>query len=138
VSGSFFAAVVDGSIPAPECAKTLGLAIVGHDAEAHSVTLMFEGRPQFTNPVGNIQGGFLAAMLDDAMGLAVASTLAVGQFAPTLTLSVQFHRPAKVGSLRGVGHVVTRGSAICQLRGELFQDDRLVASATATAVVRTT
>jgi uncharacterized protein (TIGR00369 family) len=135
---SFFQAVLDGRIAAPECAKTLGLAIVGHDAETRTVTVTFEGRAQFTNPVGNLQGGFLAAMLDDTMGLAVASTLEVGEFAPTLNLAVQFHRPAKVGPLRATGIVVARGSAICQLRGELFQHDRLVASATATAIVRAT
>lgn len=135
---SFFKAVADGRISPPECAKTLGLSIVAHDPDAQTVTLAFEGRAQFTNPVGNIQGGFLTAMLDDTMGLAVASTLEVGQFAPTLNLAVQFHRPAKIGPIRATGYVVTRGSEICQLRGELFQNDRLVATATATAIVRTT
>jgi uncharacterized protein (TIGR00369 family) len=133
---SVFQAVLDGRIAAPECARTLGLAIVGHDAATRTVTVTFEGRAHFTNPIGNIQGGFLAAMLDDTMGLAVASTLEVGQFAPTLNLAVQFHRPAQVGALRAIGTVVNRGSQVCQLRGELFQNDRLVASATATAIVR--
>jgi uncharacterized protein (TIGR00369 family) len=83
-----------------------------------------------------VQGGFLAAMLDDTMGPALTATLDAGEFAPTVNLNVQFHRPAKVGALRGVGRVVLRGKEICQLSSELFQNDKIVATATATAIIR--
>jgi acyl-coenzyme A thioesterase PaaI-like protein len=49
---------------------------------------------------------------------------------------VQFHRPAKAGLLAGKGRVVLRGKEICQLSGELFKNDKIVAAATATAVIR--
>jgi uncharacterized protein (TIGR00369 family) len=62
--------------------------------------------------------------------------LDAGEYAPTVNLNVQFHRPAKAGSLRSVGRVVLRGKEICQLSGELFQNDKIVATATATAVIR--
>ena len=127
MSQRFFEAIASEQIEPPECAKTLGLTIIGHDLEAHRVELEFEGKPAFANPIGIVQGGFLSAMLDDCMG-----------FAPTLALNVQFHRPAKIGRLQGVGRVTKLGKDIFHLAGELFQDGKLVASATATAMVRTT
>jgi acyl-coenzyme A thioesterase PaaI-like protein len=49
---------------------------------------------------------------------------------------VSFARPARVGTLLGKGRIVRRGKEICLLAGELYQDGELVASATATAIVR--
>lgn len=132
----FFEAIAAGKIQPPECAKTLGLDIIAYDLDAHTVELSFEGKPEFANPIGIVQGGFLSAMLDDCMGLASATFLNLGQFAPTLAINVQFHRPAKIGKLRGTGRVTKPGKDILHLAGELFQDDKLVAAATATAMVR--
>lgn len=133
---SFFWRIMCGEAPPPKCADTLGIVFLNVDAEAGSIEVQFEGRSEFTNPVGNIQGGFLAAMLDDTMGPALSAMLDEGQFAPTLNLNVSFHRPAKVGRLIGRGRVVKRGRDICFLAGELYQDEQLVASATATAMIR--
>ncbi|WP_414718793.1 PaaI family thioesterase [Undibacterium sp.] len=58
------------------------------------------------------------------------------EFAPTLNLNISFHRPAGVGQLIGKGRVVKRGKDICFLAGELYQEGALVASATATAIIR--
>jgi uncharacterized protein (TIGR00369 family) len=133
---SFFWKMVDGRLPAPACAKTLGLEFVAIDGERGAAEVKFEARAEFLNPAGNVQGGFLAAMLDDTMGPALTATLDAGEFAPTVNLNVQFHRPAKVGALIGVGRVVLRGKEVCQLSGELLQNDKIVATATATAVIR--
>lgn len=84
--------------------------------------------------MGSIQGGFLAAMLDDTLGPALVATLGPGEFAPTLDLTVQFLRPAKPGTLTGTGRVVHRGGSIAFLAGELADGSgRPVATATATA-----
>jgi uncharacterized protein (TIGR00369 family) len=133
---AFFWQFMEGRLPPPPAALTLGAKVVAVDGEAGTIEMEFEGKPEFANPVGHIQGGFLAAMLDDTMGPAVSATLGAGEFAPTLNLNVQFHRPAKAGKLKGVGRVVMRGSGICHLAAELFQNDKLVASATATATIR--
>jgi uncharacterized protein (TIGR00369 family) len=133
---AFFWQFMEGRLPPPQSAATLGARIVTVDGDAGTVEVEFEGKPEFTNPVGHIQGGFLAAMLDDTMGPAVSATLGAREFAPTLNLSVQFHRPAKVGKFRGLGRVVMRGNEICHLAAELLQGDKVVASATATATIR--
>ena len=133
---SFFWQIQDGKLPPPKCAETLGISIKQVDAEAGTIEVEFQGKPEFTNPAGNIQGGFLAAMLDDTMGPALASTLAKGEFAPTLNLNVSFARAAKVGAIQGRGRVLKRGKEVCFLAAELHQDGELVASATATAIIR--
>ena len=133
---AFFWKIMAGELPPPGAAATLGVVFKQVDADAGTIEVEFQGRQEFTNPAGNIQGGFLAAMLDDTMGPALAATLAQGQFAPTLNLNISYHRPAVVGTFLGKGRVVKRGKDICFLAGELYQQGELIASATATAVVR--
>lgn len=133
---SFFWKIADGRLPPPECAKTLGLKFLTIDGERGTIEVEFQAKPEFLNPAGNVQGGFLAAMLDDTMGTALSATLDAGVFAPTVGLNVQFHRPAKLGPLIGKGRVAMRGREISHLSGELFQNDKIVATATATATVR--
>jgi len=133
---AFFWQVRDGKLPPPRVAATLGMVITKVSAEDGVVEADFEGKPEFTNPVGNVQGGILAAMLDDTMGPALACQLRAGEFAPTLNLNISFLKPAKPGRLRGIGRVVRRGRDVCNLSGELYQGDELVATATATALIR--
>ncbi len=70
---SFFWKMMDGQLPPPASAKTLGIEFVAIDGEHGTIEVKFEARPEFLNPMGNVQGGFLAAMLDDTMGPAQLS-----------------------------------------------------------------
>ena len=98
------------------------------------IRVQFEATRDFTNPMGNVQGGFLAAMLDDTLGPALATTFEEHEFAPTLELKVSFLRPAKPGPLVGTGRVVHRGGSVAFLEGELHDTaGDLIATATATA-----
>jgi uncharacterized protein (TIGR00369 family) len=133
---SFFWKMADGRIPAPPCAKTLGLEFVEIDGERGTIETRFEAAEILLNPAGNVQGGFLAAMLDDTMGTALSATLDLGQFAPTVNLNVQFHRPARLGALKGLGRVVMRGREMCHGSAELWQNDKVIATATGTFVIR--
>ena len=133
---AFFWKIMRNELPPPRVAETLGIRFLSVDGEAGVVEVEFQARPEFTNPAGNIQGGFLAAMLDDTMGPALSATLAAGQFAPTLNLNVSFQRPAVVGTLVGKGRVVRKGKDVCFLAAELYQGGQQVASATATAIIR--
>lgn len=123
-------------MPAPECAKTLGFELLNYAPDTQEIHVAFKGSEAFTNPAGNIQGGFISAMLDDTLGPALVFSLPPTQFAPTLELKTQFIKAAKPGRLEGRGRVVSRGKQICFLEGELFQGTTLVARATATAIVR--
>ncbi|MEZ5230233.1 MAG: PaaI family thioesterase [Acidimicrobiales bacterium] len=133
---NFFQRVQDGELPRPPAADTLGWSLRNLDTTAGTIEVGFEASPAFTNPVGHVQGGFLAAMLDDTLGPALVATLDDEQFAPTLDLQVQFLRPAHPGTLIGHGRVVRRGGRIAHLAGELRDaGGRVVATATATAMI---
>ena len=133
---AFFWKIMRGETPPPRAAETLGISFKNIDHDAGTIEVQFEGKPEFTNPAGNIQGGFLAAMLDDTMGPALAATLAEGEFAPTLNLNVSFEKSARPGVLVGKARILKKGRDVCFLAGELYQDGDLVASATATALIR--
>ena len=126
-----------GRIPPPPSAVMFGWELVSVDADQGTIEVAFSAGEQFVNPAGVIQGGFLAAMLDETLGPALVATLPEGQFAPTLDLHVQFLRPARPGRLYGRGRVVQRGEHVCFVAGELLDPvGRLVAVATATARIQ--
>jgi uncharacterized protein (TIGR00369 family) len=126
-----------GRVPPPPAAVTLGWQLVQVDPDAGTIDVTFDADQRFLNPAGVIQGGFLAAMLDDTLGPALVATLPAGHFAPTLDLHVQFLRPALPGRIHGHGQIVHRGRDICFLTGTLADDsERILATATATARIR--
>jgi uncharacterized protein (TIGR00369 family) len=134
-SGPFWDAI-EGRAPAPPAAVLLGWELSWVAPERGEIEVFFEAGQQFTNPLGHVQGGFLAAMLDDTLGPALVATLAPNEFAPTLELKVSFLRPAAPGRLVGRGRVVHRGGTIGFLAGDLFDGTGAhVASATATVRV---
>ena len=116
----------------PPSAALLGWS--ARSIEPGHVRVQYTAREEFNNPMGVVQGGFLAAMLDDAMGPALFTLLDEGQFAPTVDLKVSFLRPARAGTLVAEGRVVHRTRSIAFLEGTLATEDgTLVATATATA-----
>jgi uncharacterized protein (TIGR00369 family) len=132
-SGPFWDAV-SGRRPLPPAAATLGWELSRVAPERGEIEVIFDASDGFTNSMGSIQGGFLAAMLDDTLGPALVATLPEGQFAPTLELKVSFLRPARPSRITGTGRVVHRGGSIAFLAGELRDEaGELLATATATA-----
>jgi uncharacterized protein (TIGR00369 family) len=135
-TGPFWDAVA-GRAPAPPAAATLGWQLVCVSPDEGTIEVAFTATEAFLNPAGVVQGGFLAAMLDDTLGQALVAGLSPGDFAPTTDLHVQFLRPARPGRLVGRGRVVRRGRDVGFLAGELLDDEgTIVAVATATAQIR--
>ena len=128
--------IVEGRRDPPPAAILLGWQLVNVDPDAGTIEVSFTASEQMLNPTGNVQGGFLEAMLDDTLGPAPIATLSQGEWAPTVDLNVQFLRPAKPGQLVGTGRVVRRGRDIAFLAGELRHGTEVVATATATALIR--
>lgn len=130
--------VIDGRTAPPPAAVALGWELLSVDPDAGTIEVAFTASDRFLNPVGVVQGGFLAAMLDDTLGPALVATLGPGQFAPTTDLHVQFLRPARPGRLVGRGRIVRRGKDVGFMSGELVDSSgAVVATATATAQIRT-
>ena len=128
---------MEGRVSPPPSAVLLGWELVSIDPDAGTIEVAFAATAQFLNPAGVIQGGFVAAMLDDTMGPALVATLPEGEFAVTLELKVNFLRAAAPGRITGTGRVVRRGKDVAFLAGELADDSgQIVAVATATAQIR--
>jgi uncharacterized protein (TIGR00369 family) len=129
--------VMEGRAAPPPAAELLGFRLIAIDPDEGTIEVSFTATDQFLNPAGTVQGGFLAAMLDDTLGPALVATLGDGEWAPTTDLHVQFLRPASPGELRGHGRIVRRGRDVAFMAGELRDTDgELVATATATAAIR--
>lgn len=133
-TGPFWNAV-EGRAPLPNAAATLGLEVLDVDGGSGTIELAFTAIEDWTNPSGNILGGFVAAMLYDTVGPALLATVEADEFQSTLQLNVTFLRPVRPGRLVGRGRVVHRRGDIVALEATLFDGDSTIASATATAVV---
>ena len=120
--------------PMPSASVLLGWHLIALDKERAEVEIGFTADDRFLNPAGHVQGGFVAAMLDDTLGPALFASTDGQVYAPTISLTTNFIAPALPGAFTGKARVVSRGKTIVFLSGELY-DARgtLVARATATA-----
>ena len=119
------------AIPKAPCFQLLGGTFRAFDSEARTIETSFILDDRFTNPGGMIQGGFVAAMLDDTQGpcLFVASQGAV--YAPTIDVHIVYLRPARPGHFTGKARVVNLGKTIAVTEAELFDTaDKLIARGT--------
>lgn len=118
----------------PPAATHLGFKFLEVDAEAGRVTIEFTARPEFLNPAGFVQGGFLAATLDDTMGPAVVAKSQGALFTSSIDMNVSFLAPAKPGKLIGRGEILRLGKTIAFLQATLEDEDgAVVARATSSA-----
>jgi uncharacterized protein (TIGR00369 family) len=121
-------------LPAPPCARLLGWRILAVKPKTGWIKVEFDARWEFTNPAGYIQGGFLAAMLDDTMGPAVFAMTEGRLYSPTIEMTVSFLNPVRPGKLVGEGRVIQLGKSIAFLEGSLTDAaGTLIARATASA-----
>ncbi len=119
--------------PSPASAH-LGLELLAVDRAASIVEMVFNASDQLCNKWGGIQGGNVAAMLDDAMAFAIGLDLDWGQISPTLEIKVSMLAPARPGRLYCVGWVIRRGKSVGFIEGELYDgEDRLLATGSSTA-----
>lgn len=122
--------------PKPPCAEHLGWTLLDADAEVGWIKIGFTARPEFRNPAGFVQGGFVAAMLDDTMGPAVLLKSGGRAFTSTIDLRVSYLAPAKIGSFVCEARVVQLGKTIAFAEAKLMDADGvLVATATTSARV---
>jgi uncharacterized protein (TIGR00369 family) len=120
----------------PTSSQTLGLRITAVSQAEKSVEAEFEARADLLlNPMKQIQGGYLCAMLDECMSVACMVASGMTHVAPTLEMKTSFFRPGYPGKLRGVGRVVKWGRQVAFTEGEIFDaEGRLLAKATGTAI----
>jgi uncharacterized protein (TIGR00369 family) len=92
---------------------------------------------RFANPVGIIQGGFVAAFADSAMGAASVTYAAAQErkvFSANAEIKVSFLRPARVGAtLTCTAYVISGGKRAAFLEADVHDaEGTLVAKASST------
>ena len=122
-------------ITPPPVAKLLGWRLLDARPAEGWIKLGFEGKPEFLNPAGFVQGGILSAMLDDTMGPAVLVMTEGRSYTTTVSLTENFLNPAKVGPITAEAKVAQLGKSIAFVEGKLTAADGTLL-ATATAVER--
>ena len=121
-------------IPAPPSARLLGWRLLDARPDRGWLAVGFDGKAEFCNPAGFIQGGILSAMLDDSMGPAVFVTSDGRFYATTISLTVNFIAPARPGPLIVEAQVIQIGKSIAFMEGKLIANDGTVlATASTTA-----
>ena len=120
----------------PTGSQTLGFRLVSVSQATKSVEVEFEARAELLlNPMRQVQGGYLCAMLDECMSVACMVASGMTHVAPTAEMKTTFFRPGAPGKIKGVGRVVRWGSRVAFTEGELTDPDgRVLAKATGTAI----
>jgi uncharacterized protein (TIGR00369 family) len=108
------------NIPTPQCSQLLGWHLLDARPTDGWIRIGFEGKREFCNPAGLIQGGILCAMLDDTMGPAVFILTDGRLYTATISVTVNYLAPAKVGQIIGEATVVKLGSTVAFIEGRLL------------------
>ena len=101
----------------------LGFKLLEVDSARGFVRIEYLGKPEFCNPMGNIQGGFVAAMLDDAAAISAIVKSGRRIAVPTLEFKTSFFAPAKVGPLFAEGRCLRVGRTVAFMEADLFDPD---------------
>jgi len=119
----------------PACTRHLGGELLDFDSDAYWVKVRFTPRAEFANPIGNVQGGFVTAMLDECFSLAAFLPFNGDKICPTVENKTQYFRPAPMEPLIGEGSVLKTGQSIVFTEATLSTEAGvLIAKATATSI----
>ena len=121
----------------PSCDLTLGMVCIEKGEPGRTAWRMLADE-RFANPVGIVQGGFVAAFADSAMGAASVTFARERKvFSANAEMKVSFLKPARVGStLTCTAYVISGGSRAAFVEAEVVDDEgRLVAKASSTYIL---
>lgn len=104
----------------PATVKLFGWRLIAADAEAGTIEVAFDGKPDFGNPAGFVQGGVLIAMMDDAAGPIVVMHSKGRVFPSSIDIHAHFLRPVRFGEIRVKARVVQIGRSVGFMTAELY------------------
>lgn len=128
--------MIAGKLPQPPIAGTLAFKLV----KIENGRAEFVGTPKtdYYNPLGTTHGGYIATLLDSAMGCAVQSTLEAGKGSTSLEFKINFVRPIfeKTGTLRAIGEIINVSKQVATAEAKLIDENgKLYAHATTTCFI---
>ncbi len=119
----FLRGLLDGTLPAPPFAEVMDV----WPREVERGRVVFEAGPssRLYNPMGLVHGGWLALVLDTAMGCAVHSVLAAGEGYTTVDLRTTFVKAVRetTGRVRCEGYVLHAGERVASAEGRITSSD---------------
>lgn len=119
----------------PPCSDTLGMRLAALNQDEQWVRMEFDVPQMFANPTGAVQGGFIAAMMDEAMSTAVIIASNVTMTAPTLEMKTSYLKRLMPGPASVHARILKLGKSAAFMEADCFDDKgELVARATATAI----
>ena len=108
---------------APPTARWLGMEVLNWDRETMTLRLAFNPPRDVINFGGVVQGGFLIAMMDDAMGFNCFISLGMTNRQASIDLHTHFLRPVEYGRVEVEARVVRAGRSVAFLEAELYGPD---------------
>jgi uncharacterized protein (TIGR00369 family) len=107
-------------LDAPPSSKLLGWHLLDARPDEGWIRIGFDGKRDFCNPAGFIQGGILGAMLDDTMGPAVFVMTDGRLYTATISMTVNFLAPARPGPVTAEATVTQLGKTVAFVEGRLM------------------
>ncbi|WOR15819.1 PaaI family thioesterase [Hyphomonas sp. FCG-A18] len=119
----------------PPCSDTLGMRLSEVTQADKRIRMDFDVPKMFANPTGAVQGGFIAAMMDEAMSTCCIIASNVTMTAPTLEMKASYLRRLMPGPAHVEARILKWGRSAAFMEAECFDHEgKLVAKATATAI----
>ncbi len=119
----------------PPCSDTLGMRLAALSQDEQWVRMEFDVPQMFANPTGAVQGGFISAMMDEAMSTAVIIASNVTMTAPTLEMKTSYLKRLMPGPASVTARILKLGKSAAFMEADCFDGEgALVARATATAI----
>tara|TARA_B100000029_G_scaffold516236_1_gene627862 strand:- start:16702 stop:17103 length:402 start_codon:yes stop_codon:yes gene_type:complete len=116
----------------PNFLKILGNTSHSYNIKEGYLEMEFDLSDDFAHTFGTIiQGGFITAMLDASMGHIIMRANDGKMNSATLSLNVNFLAPGRPGQFKAVGRIDKQGKNIAFTNSQLFQEEQLIATATA-------
>ena len=128
--------MIAGRLPYAAIAQTLDFTVM----EVRSGVAVFQGTPlaKHLNPLGTVHGGWVATLLDSALGCAIHTMMPPGRGYTTAELGVNYVKglTPKVQRVRAEGKVIHCGKQLATAEARLYgPDGTLYAHATTTCLV---
>lgn len=132
---AYLKSVIDPEQKVNPLLKTLGIRIVELNPQRAVMTL--EITPGLIQGAGNLAGGILGTLADEAMAHVLMASLNGARPIVTIEMNIRFLRPAKQGSISCTATILRQGKSTAALEAQIHgQDGELLAAAGATFHIR--
>ena len=107
-------------------AKFFNLEFLEQVDDTYKIKVNFP--PESTNPMNMVQGGMIAAAMDDATAMVIISAYEFKKGPLSTDLHVLFHRPVAVGDAVIEVRIIKLGQKLATVEGKLFNADNKLAA----------